>query len=259
MRYFSSLLALILPFAMILTGCTGETTISTELGTLTISLTDAPAAFDAVNITFSEISAHIDGQWITVRGEPITVNLLEWNNGQSIVIGTAEVPVGHYTQIRLKIENAEVVVNGQTHQAEMPSGAQSGLKLVQQFTINAGSTYELVIDFDAQRSIVTTGPPNNPNGYKLKPTLRVVPKAITGSISGTVMNFQNLPVAYALSGLDTVTSADVNSSTGNFMLAFLPPAAYTVAISDTLGLSFQKDNVEVIAGSNTDLGTITLQ
>ena len=41
-------------------------------GQLTIYLTDAPAAaFDSVNIIFSEVSAHIDSQWVTVRSDSL--------------------------------------------------------------------------------------------------------------------------------------------------------------------------------------------
>jgi hypothetical protein len=260
MRYFFHLLCLLFLSSVLLIGCDNNSTtpIPTERGTLQIGLTDAAAAFEAVNITFSEISAHIDEQWITVRGEPITVNLLEWNNGKSIVLGIAEVPAGHYTQIRLKIDQAEVVTNGQTHEAEVPSGDPTGLKLVHQFTINAGSTYELIIDFDAHRSIVTTGPPNDPK-YKLKPTIRVIPKAITGSISATVTNPEHLPIAYAIIGTDTVTTTVVDKTSGKFMLAFLSPATYRVTVGDTLKRAFVKDGVEVVAGTNQDLGEVSLQ
>jgi len=77
----------------------------------------------------------------------------------------------------------------------LPSGAQTGLKLLADFTVNAGSTYELILDFDAQRSVVTTGPANNPTGYLLNPTIRVEEKALTGSISGMLTNPENNPVA----------------------------------------------------------------
>lgn len=227
-------------------------------GILRISLTDAPGDFEAVNITFSEIRAHIDSQWVAVQDTPKTINLLEWNNGQSIVIGTAEVPAGHYSQIRLKIDSAEVVVNGITHPLDVPSGAQSGLKLNAHFTVDEGYLYELVIDFDVNRSIVVTGPPHNPR-YKLKPVIRVAPKAITGSISGTVLNYQDLPVAYAIQDTDTVTTSLASGDTGKFTLAFLPAGFYTVSIEDTAGLSFTKDSVEVVAGTDKDLGLITLQ
>lgn len=258
MRNSLSLFMLLLVVVFV-TGCADRANSPDQTGTLQISLTDAPAAFDAVNITFSEISAHIDSQWITVRRDPMTVDLLQWNNGQSIVIGTADIPAGHYTQIRLKIQDANIVVDGQTLSLDVPSGAQSGLKLVHQFTIDPGSTYDLIIDFDAQRSIVATGPPNNPTGYKLKPTLRVVPRAITGSVSGTVSNPESLPVVFAIAGTDTVTAAAVNGSSGYFMLAYLPQGAYSVAISDMLGRSGAVSNVNVVAGTDKNVGQITLQ
>lgn len=259
MRDILIVLAFTMLAVVLLSGCGDGPTIPTDTGTLKISLTDALAEFKAVNITFSEISAHIDSEWITVSGDPQTVNLLEWNNGKSIVIGTAEVTAGQYTQIRLRIDKAQVEVDGQTQDVTVPSGAQTGLKLVSQFTIPTGSTFELIIDFDAHRSIVTTGPPNNPSGYELKPTIRVVPKAITGSISGTVTNPENLPLAYAIVGSDTLTSTPVKKNNGEFMLAFLPEGPYTVAIRDTLNYSVEMNDVQVAIGSDNDLGRVTLQ
>ncbi len=257
MRFLFKLL--LLPITL-LAGCSGDSSTSPgQTGNLKISLTDSPATYEAVNITFSEISANINEDWITVNSEPITVNLLEWNNGKSIVIGSAQVPAGQYSQIRLIIDDAEVVVDGQTHKITVPSGVKTGLKLGPEFTVVSGSTYELVVDFDANRSIVTTGPPNNPNGYILKPTVRVVPKAITGSISGVIANPQNSAIAYAIIGMDTLTSSIVDTTNGSFILAYLPEGVFTVSVNDTTGLSFVTDNVEVIAGSNQNLGTITLQ
>jgi len=233
----------------------------TQTGTLKIYLTDAPSAvFDSVNIIFSEVSAHIDSQWVTVQGDTMKVNLLDLSNGNTIVFGSADVPAGKYTQIRIKIDNAYVVVDGQKHPMDVPSGAQTGLKLGPQFTVAAGSTYELVVDFDVNRSVVITGPPQNP-GYKLKPHLRVETLALTGSISGTVTNPEHLPVAYALQEADTVTSTYVDTLSGYFQLSFLPPGTYTVSIEDTLTppQTAVLENVDVTAGADKDLGQITLQ
>lgn len=231
----------------------------TGKGTLRIFLTDAVGMYDAVNITFTEVSAHIDGKWATLSNQTRTVNLLEWNNGKTLMLGQAEVEAGKYTQIRLKIAGAEIVLNGQSYPLDVPSGAQSGLKLLTKFDIIAGSTYDLVIDFDAERSIVVTGPRQRPNGFKLKPVLRVAAMALTGSISGTVTNPVDLPVAYALAGADTVTSSPVDGTAGSFRLAFLPPGSYTVSISDTLNKAFTQSGVTVTAGQDNSLGQITLQ
>ena len=43
------------------------------------------------------------------------------------------------------------------------------------------------------------------------------------------------------------------------MLAFLPEGVYTVSISDTLARSFEKSDAEVVAGTDNNLGELTLQ
>lgn len=251
------LIATIISFS----GCENEPTDpSIDYGTIIVHLTDAPSNFDAVNITFSEISAHIDSDWVTIDlQKDSTVNLLEWTNGKSMILGQSEVPVGHYTQVRLKIKAAEIIVDNETFPLDVPSGAQSGLKFGLNFTINPGATYELVLDFDVRKSIVTTGPRNDPKGYKLKPHIRVISKAISGAISGTVTNPNDMPIAYAIQNSDTTTSAAVDTLSGFFMLSFLPEGSYTVSIQDTIGKAFHRDNADVTAGKTNDLGNIILQ
>jgi hypothetical protein len=194
-----------------------------------------------------------------VSGQPTTVNLLDWSNGNAMVLGSAEMPPGDYTQIRLIIDQAQVLVDGETYDIAVPSGARTGLKLGPAFTINEGSTYELVVDFDAHRSVIATGPPGSPNGYQLKPRLRAVPKAVTGSISGTVTNPAHLPIAHAIAGEDTVTSAAVDTTDGSFLLAFLEAGSYTVAVRDTLALSFLATDVQIAVGTSTPLGVLALE
>ncbi len=246
-------------FFVILIGCKEDSTSAVDNGRLRIYLTDAPAAYDSVNITFSEVSAHLDSAWISVLTEPITYDLLDLSGGKFQVLGAAEIPAGHYTQIRIKIDDAKIGVDGNVFPLEVPSGAQTGLKFGPEFTIVAGSTYELMVDFDASRSIVVTGSHNNPNGYKLKPHLRVVAKAVAGSISGQVTNPDNVPTAYAIQGQDTVTSASINMADSTFVLGFLPEGLYTVSIRDTSDHSFNQENVLVTLGANNDIGSVTLQ
>lgn len=263
MHRFILLLAAFILFLYFLSGCNKESDPASgnnsETGRLTIYLTDAPSAvFDSVNIIFSEVSAHIDSEWITVQGDTMKVNLLDLSNGNTIVFGSADVPAGKYTQIRIKIDDAYVVVDGQTHPMDVPSGAQTGLKLGPQFTVNAGSTYEMVVDFDVNRSVVIMGPSHTPR-YKLKPRLRVMTLALTGSLSGTVTNPAHMPTAYAIQEPDTITSTYVDTLNGYYQLSFLPAGTYKVFIKDTLDQSAAIENGVVTAGSDQDLGQITLQ
>ena len=230
---------------------------SGQTGTLRLRLTDAPGEFDEVNITFSEISANIDGEWITVEDAPQSIDLLQWNNGRSIELGRAEMPAGRYSQIRLIISSAEVIVAGTSHAMVVPSGAQTGLKLGPAFTIEPNLTFDLIVDFDAGRSVVQTGPPQSPNGYILQPRVRVIPVATSGAIAGSLTNPSNLPVAYAITAADTVTSSVVDT-TGSFTLAFLPEGTYTVAVVDTLNSQTVQNEVVVQTGITTQLTDVTL-
>jgi hypothetical protein len=248
---------------LVVIGCQKNTTSVNDegnTGTLKLYLTDAPSAiYDSVNITFSQVSAHHDSSWIVLMDSLMTVNLMDLTNGHTIVFGSADVPAGHYTQIRIKILDSYVVVDGQKHMMSVPSGATSGLKFGPEFTVSEGSTYEMIVDFDVHRSIVTTGPRSHPHGYKLKPRIRICPKALTGAINGTLTNPEHLPVAYAIQNSDTITSAIPDSTSGYFILSFLPAGTYLVSVRDTLDQSYDQSGVMVTAGEKTDLGSITLQ
>jgi len=239
-------------------GCKDQST-GPDKATVRIYLTDAVAQYDAVNVTFTEVSAHIDSQWVVISNKTQKVNLLDWNNGNVLLLGQAEVQVGTYTQIRLKISDAEIVWNGTSYNMTVPSGSTSGLKLNVQFEAVAGSTYDIVLDFDAERSVVITGARLAPTGFKLKPVIRALALALTGSISGTVTNPGKLPTAYALAGTDTVTSTPVDGTTGAFQLSFLPAGTYTVSVADTAKRAFNQASVQVIAGQDNALGQLTLQ
>ena len=249
---------LMIMISFIIFGCEKDSTgLAPGQGILNIYITDAPAVYDSVNITFSQVSAHIDSEWVTVTGEPVTVDILKWTNGNKLLIGSAEVPAGKYTQIRIIIDEAEIGVEGKVFPLDVPSGAKTGLKFGPQFTIEEGSSYDLIFDFDASRSIVVTGSKKDPKGYKLKPHIRVVSKAVTGSISGIVLPADHVPWAYAIQDIDTITSSIVDTS-GYFRLGFLPEGMYTVSVVDTNGLFNDQANVLVIAGEDNDLGPINL-
>ena len=262
MRKFISLIFLFLMFILFVYNCDTDLTgvdPKESTGQLSILLTDAPVVYDSVIITFSEISAHLDSAWVTVMHEPRRVDLLDWSNGRTLILGSADVPAGKYTQIRVKIDSAEIGVNGFVYPLDVPSGAKTGLKLGHQFTISEGATYELVMDFDVSRSIVVMGSEKNPEGYKLKPRIRVISRAITGSISGIVLNYENIPISYAINGTDTLTSSLVDTTDGSFLLSFLPENTYRVVVIDTIDQKYEQEGVEVITGQNNDLGSINLQ
>jgi len=257
-KYYSAIIAALF-LSSLIAGCDSSSEPTETAGTLNVRITDSPAAFDAVNITFSEISVNQSGgSDIVVSDSTQTINLIEWSNGLSTPLGSIELEAGKYNQIRLLIDSASVTIDGVVSDVTVPSGAQTGLKLTHQFTLEAGSTYDLMIDFDASRSIVSHGPKANPT-YSLKPTIRLVAMPATGSISGTVSTPVNVPVALAMSASDTVTTVFVDTISGEFQLAFLEAGLYDVVVEDSTGARFDSAAVEVTAGTDNDLGSISLQ
>jgi len=168
-------------------------------------------------------------------------------------MGEATLEAGTYTQIRLLLDaGSYVVVNGTRHPITIPSGFETGIKLIHQFRIDANFLYELYLDFDANRSIVLTGS----GEYKLKPTIRVTAVNTTGTISGIVLPPTHLAVITAISGTDT-SCTFASSITGSFKLMALPSASYTVRIQSTTAVQETTlTGVTVTAGSDTHIGTI---
>ena len=150
---------------------------------------------------------------------------------------------------------SNVVVDGEVHPLDIPSGTQSGVKLNHQFDIEANVLYELTLDFDASRSIHVTGN----DQYQLRPVIRVIANIVSGSISGIVSPASANAFVSTVAGLDTVTTY-ANVTSGGFTLMALPAGLYAVAIHS--GNSAYADStltgVTVVAQQNTNIGTIAL-
>lgn len=228
-----------------------------------VLMVDNPAAYDQVNIVVDSVRVHVNNAdttsgWYTLNRTATVYNLLSLVNGVNAMIGTATLPVGHYTQLRLYIGiGSNVVVNGQTKSLNVPSGSQSGLKLNVDATIHSDAVYTMTLDFDAARSIVVSGPPTNP-AYSLKPVIRVITTAITGTIAGTVSPAGTLPSLWAYGTTDTVsTGADAG---GAYKLIGLSAGTYSLSVTPRDPSTYRDTtltNVIVTAGNTTTLN-ITL-
>ena len=256
MRYLISLLLLTMTLLFV-PGCSDNspTSSSDGMGVLKVLFTDSPGDFDEVNITIEEVSVHKDSSWVILNENEQTHNLIELANGITAVLGEEQLDPGIYDQIRLKIKAAELKIDDDIFPLDVPSGAQSGLKLHGNFTIEEGILTELVIDFDVAKSIHEIAKKQE---YKLNPSLRVIAKSTSGAIIGHVTNPENEPVVFAIAGSDTVTSSIVDPQDGNFMLSFLPSGTYTVAFEDTLNYKCEVSNTVVSIGNKENLGDITL-
>lgn len=254
-------LAGFLTMSVFIVSCSETTSPETGQGQLRMIMVDAPAGYDEVNIVVTRVEVHrtdadLNSGWFVINDITATYDLLTLRNGASVILGNNSLDAGHYSQIRLLIGlGSNIVVDGVTYPLEIPSGEQTGVKLNHSFEILSGTLYELILDFDAERSIVQTG-----NGqYKLKPVIRVVPMIISGSISGRINPAVAAGYVYAISGSDTAGTI-AEPITGSFKLMALLQKTYRVEVFSALPVYNDTTitNVFVNATQNTDLGTFTL-
>ena len=255
-------LAALLMIPAVLAGCGGSGGTAPGMGTVRIALTDAPASYDSVVIIVREVSIHRgdsgtdDSGWEVIRRDTVAAyDLLTLRNGVFVNLGTGLVPAGHYTQVRLKLAPGSYVVTGGTkYMLTVPSGLQSGYKLVGEFDVPAGGEVDLGLDFDAARSIHLTGS----GTYMLKPTVRVFPIGVAGAIDGTLSPGSTEARVFAISGADTVASA-MPGGDGFFLLPLLPAGSFNVAVAAQTGFrDTTLTGIAVTPPSTTHLGTITL-
>ena len=222
----------------------GSSTPPTALnGTLSVAMTDAPACgFDAVNVTVNKVRVHQsagagenDGGWSDITLSPARkINLLNLTNGTLDQLGQTALPAGRYTQLRLVLDpntgNTKansVVLSGTTAEISLdtPSAVQSGIKLGHQFDVAPGQRVDLVLDFDACKSIVTKGN----GGYSLKPVINVIPTVLNG-ITGFVAPAANLRITAQQNGV-VIRETVPNPTTGEFFLARVAPGNYDVVLT----------------------------
>ena len=254
LSYFA-LSALFLLF--VVAGCSDKGT-SPSSGTVSLRMTDAPAAVDAINLVITQVSINQsegDEGWEVLRSDTMNVDLLTLRNGVFTNLGTARVASGSYSQVRLKLgAGSTIVVDGVTYPLTVPSGLQSGLKIVGPFNVPSGGTVDIQLDFDAARSIVLTGS----GTYILKPVIRIMPTPIAGAIKGRVLPTTVPTTVYAIQAPDTIGSA-VTTDDGHFMVSVLPAGTYSVAFHPA---SDYRDttlvNVNVTTGNTTDVGDVQL-
>ncbi len=184
---------------LLLLGCggggSGSDSITSQNGTLSLFITDAPVDNVAVvRVQFAGVTVKPQ------QGEPIEflfdlpadIDLLTLTGENSMLLLNNEtVPAGRFEWLELHV-NAEfdnefdsfvMEDTGGMLELEVPSGSQSGLRLVSGFTVTANQNSSFVIDWDLLKAL--TRPPGQP-GWLLRPALRITDMTEFGSIAGTV-------------------------------------------------------------------------
>ena len=193
----SSTLLIALAAAALMSSCSGGG--SADGGRVTVGLTDMPIDHaEQVVISVSGVAFKPEGSAPEVVQDftPRSINLLQYQNGRTaILLHDMPMDAGRYQWLRLIIDaernvrDSYIVIDGQECELNVPSGAETGLKMHRPIDVPAAGSLALTVDFDLHQSI--HAPPGQASGacatgYSLRPTLRLVNGANVGAIDGTV-------------------------------------------------------------------------
>ncbi len=164
---------------------------------------------------------------------PQKIDLLSLTNGVLADLGQTALPTGQYQQVRLvlaqnqgnTLANSIVPTGGSEQPLDTPSATQRGYKIIRPFTVQPNTLVDLVLDFNACKSIVQKG-----NGsYSLKPVVTATPTVVSGTISGYVAPCEAGATVYAeqnghaikgtvaeSNGLFVLTPREQSSTNGNY-------------------------------------------
>jgi hypothetical protein len=170
-----------------LSGCGGEGGNST----LNLSITDAPVTgATKVWLQFTGVELKpAEGPAQTFEFSPASgFDMLTLQGGNAAtLLDDVSVPAGEYEWVRLIVDptpgSSYVVDAGGQHALRIPSGQQTGLKLVRGFTMPAGGRGDFTIDFMLDKSIIA--PPGQSPDYLMKPVLRMTNNVEVGTLAGS--------------------------------------------------------------------------
>jgi hypothetical protein len=168
------LTAVLLSSSLIFYSCSKDSKSNQGTSTLNVRLTDAPTAYEEVNVDIMEVRVKFSDDslntgWVTLNTFPGIYRLLDLQNGVDTLLATGAFPFQTIKEIRFVLGSNNTIKDaGVVYPLTIPSGAESGLKL--KISKDLNETLEtIIIDFDAALSVTKTGA----GDYKLRPVLRI--------------------------------------------------------------------------------------
>jgi len=243
-------------------------------GQLNVKITDAPSDDANIQATFITVAdVKVDGQ--SVKGfTKQTIKVSDLQSGKTELLFNGDFDARSYSNISLVLDYQSdasgnspgcYALDNDNYKHDLNSSASdtSEIKLAKSFAVDAGSTTDLVVDFDLRKSIVHNANTSEQSKYKfvtsaeLKNSLRIENPDKCGDIKGKANNASGTSEVFVyvyhkgdynansetqgqgssnVMFANAVTSSKVNTD-GSYQLSFLEAGDYEIHVA-----SYDKDS-----------------
>lgn len=256
-------------------------------GRIILTLTDAPSDSDQIkevniSITSIEVLREGDQAWQIVKSfeDPLTIDLLEYSQGEYYDLTEQYLTPGKYIGLRLQLNIANVdngltvfpqsnlvFTDGTQETLFVEEGLGNYVEVMKGFEIATNETTFFTLDFDVRKSIIVVG-----GEYKLRPSMRLVDTPSAGGIDGQFRDFPDFDkvVAFAYA-TGSFTSGEIttepafgsaissslvrNDVGGRFYISFLPAGSY-----DLIFVHLKADgSINTVLGKLTNVNVESLE
>jgi hypothetical protein len=261
--------------ALLAAGCGGGGIGGTgqQSGTMRASITDAPSCYEAVNVTVQKVRVHQsagaaegDAGWSEIVLSPAKrIDLVPLTNGVLEALGQTTLPAGKYTQLRLvlaesdnanPLANSVVPIGGTETPLATPSAAQSGLKINVDIDVEPDKVVDVVLDFDACKSVVPRG---NSGQYNLKPVISAT--TVVSDAGMRVIGYVHPSIALSSTQVSVqangvpIKATVPNLTTGQFVLYPVPAGNYDLVVTSDAHVTAVMSGVPVVTTAPTTVNS----
>lgn len=239
-------------------------------GSFKVRMTDAPADYEALNMTLLSVEAYNDTKgWITLEGDSKSFNVLDLTNGRETTLAfDTDVKSGVYTLLRLRFGD-ENSINYQststvggvssvtTASANLQWNGAREVIIPISASVSSSVGADLLLDFDVASSVTEVA-----GTFIINPVIKVMTNASTG-IEGRVNGSSNALVTASNGSMEASTYIDAS---GEFMIRGLKDGSYVLTIkscaedrAEGAAEEITIDGVIVANGEITAIGSVNLQ
>lgn len=253
---------------LLMTACQKSTKESNSTGAMRIAVyltDDQSLVFDKVFIDLQKLEIKVEdngvdslGGWFTLSIRPGIYDILKFRNGLDTLFATGNIPANRKLQkLRLTLgNNNSVEKDNKVFPLLLKNNRPEVIAQLDDSNVDLVQPGQLQfwLDFDAGRSIR-----EHRGQYELDSQIRIFTKKTSGRLEGKVLPQEAQAVVLAINGSDTASARPGNN--GDFRFIGLRAGTYQLLIDATANAYRDTllNNLRVIGGQDTKLGTITLK